>query len=455
MPAACDAYLRTHRSRHLAELLEFLRIPSISTLSEHRGDIRRAAEWVANRLSEAGLEHVEILETGGHPVVYGDWLHAAGAPTALVYGHYDVQPVDPLNLWETPPFEPSERDGKLYARGATDDKGQAFMHIKAVEALMRENGRLPVNVRFIVEGEEEIGSPNLMRFVGEHKELLRADLVVISDGDMFGPGRPSIQYGVRGLVALEIKVRTARGDLHSGLYGGMVPNANHALVMLLDSLRAADGKILVPGFYDQVRPLDDPERAAMAELGYNLESLKAAAGVSDEFGEPGFTLLERNWARPTLEINGMWGGFLGEGTKTVIPCVAHAKITCRLVPDQEPATVSRLVEEHLRRHAPRGAEVKVSGGHSARPSMTPLDLPAMRAAAEALRRAWGVEPVFTRSGGSIPVVETFDTALGLKTIFLGFGLATENLHAPNEHFHLENFDTGLRALCEFYGLLST
>lgn len=454
MVSGFDSYLSEQRGRHLAELKDLLRIPSVSALSDHKGDVVRAAEQVAKLLREAGAEHVQVLPTGGHPVVYGDWLHAPGKPTALVYGHYDVQPVDPLHLWETPPFEPTERDGKLYARGASDDKGQMFMHIKAAEALLRTEGKLPVNIKFLIEGEEEIGSRNLRGFIETHTDLLKADLCVISDSDMFAPGVPSLNYGLRGLCGLEIHLTTAAGDLHSGLYGGMVPNAIHALVRLLDSMRGPDGKILVEGFYDQVRELSAEERENIARLNFDLAKLKEQAGVTDEFGEPGFSLLERNWARPTLEVNGIYGGFQGEGTKTVIPREAHAKVTCRLVPDQDPATVFAAIERHCEAHRPRGARVELTGGSGSRPVVSPTDSPAMRAAAEALRRTYKADPVYTRSGGSIPVVETFATLLGMKTVEMGFALPTENFHAPNEHFHLANFDTGLRTLCEFWGLLA-
>ncbi|BDG60734.1 dipeptidase [Caldinitratiruptor microaerophilus] len=450
-----ETYLREHRDRHLAELKDFLRIPSVSALSAHRPDVERAARWVADAMQAAGLEHVEVLPTGGHPVVYADWLHAPGRPTALVYGHYDVQPVDPEHLWVTPPFEPDVRDGKLYARGASDDKGQVFLHIKAVETLLRVDGALPLNLRFLVEGEEEIGSRHLPAFVEAHRDRLRADVAVISDTTFFARGVPAITTGLRGLAALEITVRGARGDLHSGLYGGAVQNPLHALVELLAGLRGPDGRIRVEGFYDRVRPVPEEERRQWAALPHDDARLVAELGVPALFGEAGYTTLERLWARPTLELNGVWGGFTGEGTKTVLPAEAHAKITCRLVPDQEPEEILDRLEAHLRTHLPPGVTLEVRrepGG--ARAVLTPHDHPAVQAARQALREAYGVEPVLVRMGGSIPVAETFATVLGLPVVLLGFGLPEENFHAPNEHFHLENFDGGLRTLCAYWPLLA-
>lgn len=451
-----DQYLSAHRGRHLEELKAFLRFPSVSALSAHKHDMEACAEWLADAMAAAGLQGAAVLRTAGHPVVYAEWRGAGPqAPTALVYGHYDVQPVDPLPLWETPPFEPSERDGKLYARGASDDKGQVFMHIKAVETLLNVDGKLPVNLKFLIEGEEEIGSRHLKEFLEANRELLQADIVVISDTSLYARGVPAITIGLRGLAALEVHLKGARGDLHSGLFGGAVQNALHALVQLLGTLRSPDGRILVAGFYDRVRPISPVEKRQWAELPFDEEQYKAALGVTELFGEPGFTTLERTWARPTLELNGLWGGFTGEGTKTVLPSEAHAKITCRLVPDQEPEEIQRLVEAHLRQHLPPGVTLRVTpekGG--ARPIVIAPDHPAIQAAAAALSEAYGRECFFIRGGGSIPVVETFKTLLGLDSVLMGFGLEDENFHAPNEHFHLENFDTGLRALCAYWPRLA-
>ncbi|MBX6378679.1 MAG: dipeptidase, partial [Clostridia bacterium] len=438
------------------ELASFLRIPSVSALPAHAEDVRRAAEWVAAALREAGLERVAVLPTAGHPVVCGEWMHAEGAPTALVYGHYDVQPVDPLDEWETPPFEPSFRGGRVYARGASDDKGQVFAHIKAVQGLLALQGRLPVNLRFVIEGEEEIGSPNLADFLRTHPDRARADVAVISDSTMLAPGVPTLCYGLRGLAACQVDVSGPRSDLHSGLYGGVAPNPLHALAELIASLHDDDGRVAVPGFYDDVRPLSQEEREAFAALPFDEAELRATVGAPDLVGEAGYTPLERLWARPTLEVNGAWGGFQGDGTKTVIPARAHAKITCRLVPDQDPGRVLDALEAHLHRRCPRGVVVSVRRfAGSARACLTPVDHPAVQAAARALRRAFGAEPRFVRMGGSIPIVETLHHELGLPVVLMGFALSTENFHAPNEHFHLENFDRALLSLAAFWQELAS
>lgn len=450
-----DSYLAQHREAHLEELKEFLRFPSISALSAHKEDMVRTAQWLAAALERAGLENARILPTAGHPAVYAEWLHAPGAPTALVYGHYDVQPVDPLHLWETPPFEPSIRDGKIYARGAVDDKGQVFAQVKAVEALLRTEGRLPVNLKFLIEGEEEIGSRHLPELLEQHRDLLRADVVVISDTSFFAPDVPAVTVGLRGLVALELTLRGPRRDLHSGVYGGAVQNPLHALVQLLASLRSPDGRILVEGFYDKVRPLSPEEREAWARLPFDPEAFREEVGAPALFGEAGYTPLEQVWARPTLEINGLWGGFTGEGTKTVLPAEAHAKITCRLVPDQDPDEIYERVEAQLRKNLPPGVtlEVRKEKGKG-RPVLTPVDHPAVRAAFDALRETYGKEPVPIRSGGSIPIVESFATILGLPAVLMGFGLPNENEHAPNEHWDLAQFDGATRTLARYWHKLA-
>ncbi|MFD1676694.1 dipeptidase [Alicyclobacillus fodiniaquatilis] len=447
---ALERHLEERRAQHLEQLIEWLSIPSVSALSEHKSDVRRAALFVQNALTTAGFEHAEVMETGGHPVVYADWLHAPGKPTVLVYGHYDVQPADPLHLWETPPFEPQIRDNQIYARGASDDKGPTFMHIKALEAILRIDGHLPLNIKFCIEGEEEVGSAHLSAFLEQHKTRFAADLVLISDTTMLGPDQPSICYGLRGLAACQIDVRTANSDLHSGLYGGAVPNAIHALVELLDTLHSKDGTITVDGFYDNIEGLSAEERKAYAELQHDDKAYQASLALTALHGEPGYSTLERLWTRPTLEINGIYGGFQGEGTKTVIPNEAHAKITCRLVPNQNPEDILNKIKAHVEAHTPTGAKVTFTPMDSGHPYLAPYDHPAIQLAANAYTHAYGVKAAFTRMGGSIPVVETFSQLFHIPVVLMGFGLNDENFHAPNEHFSLVNFDKGLRTLCYYY-----
>ncbi|MFD1861784.1 dipeptidase [Planococcus chinensis] len=444
-----DQYFKDHRTDHLEELKAFLRIPSISSLTEHKGDVRKAAEWLKEAMEKAGLENAEVFETDGHPVVYADWLHAEGKPTVLVYGHYDVQPVDPLNLWETPPFDPHVRDNKLYARGASDDKGQTFMHVKAVEALLKLEGELPVNIKFIVEGEEEIGSPTLPKYVEQNQEQLKADLIVISDTGMQGPGRPAVCYGLRGLAGIQIDVQGPKGDLHSGLYGGAVQNPLHAIVEILQSFRDKEGVIQVDGFYDDVLEVSDAERAEFAALEFDLEKEKQELGIIEDFGEKGYSFVERTWIRPTLEINGITGGFSGEGIKTVLPAQASAKITCRLVPNQDPDDIVAKLRAHVEANKPAGVTVTISDFDKGQPFLTPYDHPAIQAAGRSYERVYNVKTAFTRMGGSVPIVAVFDQVLGLPVVLMGFGLSSENFHAPNEHFHLENFDKGLRVISDY------
>ena len=445
-----DQYFKDNRETHLEELNEFLRIPSISALSEHKQDMQKAAEWLVNSLKEAGLENVSIDETDGHPAVYADWLHAEGKPTILVYGHYDVQPVDPLELWDSAPFEPEVRENKLYARGASDDKGQVFMHIKDVEALMKNSGSLPVNVKFLIEGEEEVGSPNLEKYIVENKAKLAADIIVISDTGMQGPGQPAVCYGLRGLCGVQIDVKGAKSDLHSGLYGGGVPNPLHAIVELLATFRDKEGTIAIEGFYDNVRPLSDEERTAYEALEFDEEALKNEIAVPELFGEKGFSYLERTWTRPTLELNGIFGGFSGEGIKTVLPAEAGAKITCRLVPDQDPEEIVGKLKAHIDKHKPTGVTVTVTEFDKGKPFITPFDHPAIQAAGRSYEKVYNVPTAYTRGGGSIPIVAAFDEILELPVVLMGFGLSSENFHAPNEHFHLENFDQGLRVIGDYY-----
>lgn len=445
-----DQYFTDHRDTHLQQLNEFLSIPSISALSEHQGDMQKAAEWLVEAFKNVGLEHVSIDETDGHPVVYADWLHAEDQPTILIYGHYDVQPVDPLELWDSAPFEPEVRDNKLYARGASDDKGQVFMHIKAVEALMKENGSLPVNVKFLIEGEEEVGSPNLEKYIENNKEKLAADIIVISDTGMQGPGQPAVCYGLRGLTGVQIDIQGAKGDLHSGLYGGGVQNPLHAIAQLIASFRDQEGTIAVEGFYDEVRPLTEEEREAYKALNFDEDALKEELEVPTLFGEKGFSYLEQTWARPTLEVNGLYGGFSGEGIKTVLPAEASAKITCRLVPDQDPEDIVQKLKAHIENHKPAGVTVTVSEFDKGKPFITPFDHPAIQAAGRSYEKVYQVPTAYTRGGGSIPIVAAFDEILQLPVVLMGFGLSTENFHAPNEHFHLENFDKGLRVIGDYY-----
>ncbi|NEU28591.1 dipeptidase [Paenibacillus polymyxa] len=442
-------YFEKAREQQLGELQEWLSIPSISALSEHKKDINQAAEWLAAKLTAAGLENVEIIPTKGHPLVYADHLHAPGKPTILVYGHYDVQPVDPLHLWETPPFEPSIRDGKLYARGATDDKGQVFLHIKAVEAILKQEGKLPLNIKFCIEGEEEVSSPNLLEFLHTGAERLAADAVLVSDTSLIEKGKPAICTGLRGLCSLEVAIHTANTDLHSGSFGGGVPNALHALVSLLATLHDDKGRVSVEGFYDDVAPLSAEMKAEFAKQGFNESKLQQDLGLNSLYGEEGFSFVERVGARPTLELNGVYGGFQGEGTKTVIPKEAHAKITCRLVANQNPQDILDKIERHLRAHVQAGATLDIQQGEKANAFNIDPSLAFLQAAADAFEKVYGVRALFTKDGGSIPIVETFSRVLSAPVVLMGFGLPDENLHAPNEHFNLENFDKGLLTIVEF------
>ncbi|WP_110933761.1 dipeptidase [Paenibacillus bouchesdurhonensis] len=444
-----ESYFQKHREQHLDELKHLLTIPSISALSEHKPDIAKAAEWISSSLSSAGLENVEIIPTKGHPIIYADHLHAPGKPTVLVYGHYDVQPVDPLHLWETPPFEPTIRDGKLYARGATDDKGQLFLHIKAVEAILKEEKQLPVNIKFCIEGEEEIASPNLPPYLDEHKEKLAADVVLISDTSLLEPGKPAICIGLRGLCSLEVTVHTANTDLHSGTFGGGVPNALHAIVSLLASLHDDKGRVAVEGFYEGVPELTPAMREEFAKQQFNEENLQADLGLNTLYGEEGYNFVERIGARPTLELNGVYGGFQGEGSKTVIPKEAHAKITCRLVGNQDPQDILDKIEAHLKQHVQPGAKLDIIQVEKARAFTIDPANPMLQKAADAYERVYGTRALFTNDGGSIPIVETLSRVLNAPAVMMGFGLPDENLHAPNEHFNLENFDKGLLTIVDY------
>jgi len=441
-----DSYLSARRETHLQKLADFLRIPSVSALPKHKGDVRRAAQWAADHLRAIGVPKVEVLETGGHPAVYGEWIVHESLPTYLIYGHVDVQPVDPENLWETPPFEPVIRDGRIYARGACDDKGCLFVALMAVEALAAVDGQPPVNLKFLLEGEEEIGSPSLPAFLEREKERLKANAVLCADGGFYLPQKPDITVGSRGICAMQIDVQGAKGDLHSGGYGGAIQNPIHALAAILASMRSAEGKILVPGFYAGVRELTDAERADIARVPFDEQAFFAGVGVSAGFGEPGYSTLERLWARPTLEINGIWGGFQGEGTKTVLPAEAHAKITCRLVPDQDPEQVLDAIEAHVHAHTPPGVTVRVTKFPGSAPAyLMDRDHPILAKAAQALRDVYGEAPVYTRTGGTLPVAAMVKSILKTDFIFFSFGDPDSQVHAPNEFFRLESLDKGARS----------
>jgi acetylornithine deacetylase/succinyl-diaminopimelate desuccinylase-like protein len=415
--------------------------------------MRRCAEWISSHLTSIGLEHVQVMDTAGHPIVYADWLGAPGAPTVLLYGHYDVQPVDPVDLWSSPPFEATIREGNIYGRGSTDDKGQIFAHFKAFEAYLKNNGKLPLNVKVLVEGEEEIGSEHLESFVKEHAELFKADLVLISDSDMFARGVPSVCYGLRGLAYMEVEVTGPNGDLHSGSFGGSVHNPIQALAEMIASLHDKNGKITIPGFYKDVLALSKTERSSFRKLPWKDRKYAISLGLKELYGEKGFTTLERLWARPTLECNGIWGGYTGQGAKTVLPSKAFAKISMRLVPNQTSASIARLFEKHIKKIAPKTVSVKVRALHGGEPTLTPIESPGVRAAVVALEKGFGRKPLYQREGGSIPIVVQFKEILGIDTVLLGFGLADGNAHAPNEFIVLENFFGGIRTTLHFYNEL--
>lgn len=428
---------------YLNDLKTLLAIPSVSTDPERRPEVQRCAQEVARQMKEAGLNSVEVLETPGHPAVYGEYIVDPNKTTALIYGHYDVQPEDPIELWTSPPFEPTERDGKLYARGATDDKGQFLCHIKAVAGLLEDEKSLPINLKFLIEGEEEIGSPHLAPFLEQNKEKLKADVLVVSDSAMYGPDQPSIVYGLRGLAYLQIDLQGADSDLHSGVFGGAVPNPALELCKILAQLKDHEERVTVPGFYDKVEDMTAQERAAYAELEFDPEEFARSVGVNELTPEAGYTALEGRTARPTLEVNGLLSGYTGEGAKTVLPAKAMAKISCRLVPNQDPAEIAQLVEDHIRKLCPSSMKCKVRQMHGGHPWITPPDHPALEAAARAVRKVFNKEPVRLREGGSIPIVIDFQKILGLPGILLGYGLNDENLHAPDEHFRIDNFYKGI------------
>jgi len=441
--------MEERREQYVGELTEFLRIPSISSLSEHADDVRRAGEWVAERLRKAGMEAVEVMPTGGHPVVYGQWLNAPGKPTVLIYGHFDVQPADPLELWTTPPFEPDIRDERIYARGASDDKGNMLIPIIAVEALLRTDGALPVNLKFLFEGQEEIGSPQLSEFLKINREVFGCDVILNADSGQWSEDQPSILTSLRGICGLQVDVTGADSDLHSGMYGGAVQNPIHALIQILNSMRGSDGRILIEGFYDSVRVLSDAEKAQIDSLPFDEAEFMNRVGVAELFGEAGFSSPERIWTRPTLELNGIWGGFQGEGLKTVLPNKAHAKITCRLVADQDPEHINRLIETHIRKNIPAGVKVDMTPIDSnANPYLMPTDLPGSLAAIEVLSELYGKKPILIREGGSVPILSMLLEHLGTHATCFGFGMNDEKFHAPDEFFRLKSFELGQRAYCK-------
>ncbi|OLC45168.1 MAG: peptidase M20 [Acidobacteria bacterium 13_1_40CM_65_14] len=443
-------FINVNRDRYLEELKALLAIPSISALPQHAADVKRCADWCADQMRRIGLQDVRLIDTPGNPVVYGDWLGADGAPTILFYGHYDVQPVDPLELWESPPFEATIRDGEIYARGSADDKGQVFMHFKAIEAHLKQNGRLPVNMKIILEGEEEVGSANLDDFIRAHKSELGANVVVISDSPMFDRGIPSICYGLRGLVYFQIDLRGSKTDLHSGSFGGAVANPAMVLAQVLAQMKDRGGRVKIPGFYDDVVPLTDEERKAWASLPFNEKKFKKDFGIPKLFGESGYTTLERIWARPTFEINGLLSGFTGEGAKTVLPAVSMAKVSMRLVPNQHPDKIAKLFEDYVTKITPKTVALNITRMHGGKPWMTSYDNPFVQAAGRAIEKGFGKTPVFTREGGSIPVVSTFQEELGLPSVLFGVGLPDENAHAPNEKLDVSNFHNGIIASAILY-----
>lgn len=452
--AALEAFLDERREARLESYKALLRIPSVSALPEHAADCRAAAEWIAEDLRSIGIENVEVAATGGHPIVYGDWLHAEGAPTVLVYCHYDVQPVDPLDLWESPPFEPVVVGDRILARGASDDKGQLHLHLRAAEAILAVRGRLPVNLKFVFEGEEESSSIHLDPWLAANRERLAADLALISDTGFFDGNLPAITVGLRGLMYAQVDVEATEVDLHSGTYGGAVPNPANALAQIIAGLKGPDGRIRIPGFYDDVVPLTEADRAAFAELPFDEEAYREQLGLPALVGEAGYTTLERRGGRPTLDVNGIWGGFQGEGAKTIIPAHAHAKVSCRLVADQDPDRIFELFRAYVEEISPPGVRTTVTSLGGGRPSLTPIDHPATQAAARALEATFGRRPVYVREGGSIPVCASFERILGLPVVLLGFDPPDQHAHAPNEWMDLTNYERGIRAVVRMWDELA-
>ncbi len=447
-------YIDSKRDENLSELKEFLRIPSVSTKSEHKPDVERAAQWVAGKLRGAGLENIEIVPTKMHPLVYGESLRAPGKPTVLFYGHYDVQPAEPLELWTSPAFEPTVRDGNLFGRGTADDKGQVHIHLKALEALLKTSGTLPLNVKVMIEGEEEVGSVNLWEFVQKNRDRLKADALVVSDTSMLAKGVPSITYGLRGLNYYQIELTGPAQDLHSGVFGGAVPNPLTILCETIAKLHDKNFRVTVPGFYDDVAGLSKQERKALNSLPWKEKEFRKTVGAPGLHGEKGFTIVERLWTRPTLEVNGIWGGYMGEGAKTVIPSKAYAKISTRLVPKQEPAKIAKLVEKHIRKLLPKSVTCKFEVLSTGKPWVAPYSNPIFQKAIHALESGFGKKAVFIREGGSIPFVTQMHDTFKVPCVLMGFGLPDENAHAPDEHIALENYFGGIKAVALFYQQLA-
>jgi len=449
------SYLDSMRDTHLEELKEFLRIPSVSAKSEHKADIEAAARWVAEKLKAAGLENVEIVPTKMHPIVYGESLQASGKPTILFYGHYDVQPAEPLELWTTPAFEPAVRDNNLFGRGTADDKGQVHIHIKALEALLRTNGKLPINIKVMIEGEEEVGSVSLWNFVKENRQRLKADALVVSDTSMLAKGVPSVTYGLRGLNYYQVELTGAAQDLHSGVFGGAVPNPITILAETIAKLHDQNFHVMVPGFYSDVAELSKSERKALNSLPWKEKQFRKTVGAPELCGEKGYTIIERLWARPTLELNGIWGGYTGEGAKTVIPSKAFAKFSTRLVPNQDPRKIARQVERHIRKLLPKTVKCKFEVLSTGKPWVAPYTAPIFQKALQALEQGFGKKAVFIREGGSIPFVTQMYDTFKVPCVLMGFGLPDENAHAPDEHLSLENYFGGIRAVAIFYEQLAS
>lgn len=459
MASAAIAFAKQNQQRFLEELKDLLRIPSVSTLPEHKPDIERAANFVASELRRIGLEHVEIIPTAGHPLVYGDWLHAGGTsekpkPTVLIYAHYDVQPAEPLDEWTTPPFEPAERNQNLYARGAVDDKGQLWMQVKALESLLKAEGKLPVNVRVLYEGEEEVGGAQIEKYVRENGARLKSDVALVCDTELFAPDLPTLCVGLRGLVYTEIEARGPSIDLHSGMYGGAAPNPLFALCEILSKLKGADGRVLIPGFYDRVIAPTDAELEAWRRLPFNEEHYRQTeVGSTVLTGEPDYSVLYRTWARPTFEVHGIVGGFTGAGAKTVIPAKASAKVSMRLVPDQDPDDILAKFTSYVMSLVPRGIQLNFNLHSKGKAVVASTNNDYVRAATQAMREVFGKDTVFIRSGGSVPIVGQFQDDLGIPTVMMGLGLPDDNLHAPNEKFHIPNFYRGIESIVRFLSIL--
>jgi len=443
-------YINSNNNRYISELKDFLRIPSISTTPKHKKDMIKSADFVAKKLKEAGIQKVKVIKTKGNPLVYAEWLGAPGKPTVLIYGHYDVQPVDPLELWDTPPFDPTVKNGKIYARGATDDKGQIFMHIKSVEAFLKTAGKLPLNIKFVIEGEEEIGSRNLQNFVNKNSKLLKCDAILISDTALFGPGIPTITYGLRGIAYMEIEVTGPNRDLHSGTFGGAVANPINILAGMISKLMNEDGYITIPGFYDDVIRITKSEKENIKKLKFSEKNYAKILGVKELKGEKFYSTLERTWIRPTLDCNGIIGGFTDKGAKTVLPSKVTAKISMRLVPNQDPKKIAKLFTRYVKQITPKSVAVKVNELHGGYPIVVSLNDKATIAASKAIARAFGKKTVFMREGGSIPIVITFAKKLKASPVLMGLGLNTENLHSPNEHFNLNHFHLGILSSAYFF-----